>query len=358
LHGKYQEQYEKDRDALTSAEKEFLAASISEKPLPLYAASTSIYARNQREVERTKKQREIAKQAGVFSDPQTDEYDAVIEKEWDAKAHKPGDLERATKKRFAKRRLGCRPVWLSTYLGAMMAGMLGKSPFVAVLLLTSMASAGELRGRVVKTTDGDTITVLDQDNHQHKVRLSGIDAPERKQPFGTVAREVLGELVQARDAVVEEHGQDRYGRTLGTVFIIGSNGTRTNANLAMVKQGLAWQYTRYDHSKELADAEKEARDQRRGLWNDKGPVAPWDWRRQKRRREPRGATSLACRADQSDLEVGQFWTALLGFSGRCLPFRIVASLRSRCPGVKFRGQQPHLSNNFLGRHLLDFFGGQ
>ena len=73
-----------------------------------------------------------------------------------------------------------------------------------------------------------------------QIRLSGIDAPERKQPFGTVAREVLGELMQARDVVVEEHGQDRYRRTLGTVLVKDGNGQRTNANLQMVKLGYAW----------------------------------------------------------------------------------------------------------------------
>jgi endonuclease YncB( thermonuclease family) len=157
-----------------------------------------------------------------------------------------------------------------------------KSLAFVLALASAVASAAELRGRVVKISDGDTITVLDQDKHQHKVRLWGIDAPERKQPFGTVAREVLGELVQARDRVVETHGADRYGRTLGTVFVVGSSGQRTNANLSMVKQGLAWQYTRYDHLEELADAEKDARDRKAGLWADKEPVAPWDWRRQQK----------------------------------------------------------------------------
>lgn len=147
------------------------------------------------------------------------------------------------------------------------------------LTVVSGAWAQKLSGRVVGVTDGDTITLLDERNVQHKIRLAGIDAPERKQPFGQRSKEELSELVAGKSVEVETEKLDRYGRTVGKVIAGGRD-----ANLTMVMSGLAWHYKKYEHEQSPSDrllydsAEKDARASRRGLWADQGPIAPSDWR--------------------------------------------------------------------------------
>lgn len=138
---------------------------------------------------------------------------------------------------------------------------------------------GELRGRVVSVTDGDTITVLDADKQQHRIRLNGIDAPETGQPFAAVARTHLSTLVFGKDVTVVGRKIDRYDRLVGTVIV----GT-TNANLEQLRAGLAWYYREYDgdvapENRPLyVSAESEAMAAQRGLWRDPFPQPPWDWR--------------------------------------------------------------------------------
>jgi len=134
--------------------------------------------------------------------------------------------------------------------------------------------------RVVGVSDGDTLTALDEDNQKHKVRLHGIDAPEIGQPFGTKSREALGALTVRKTATLHLHGRDRYGRDLARVEVDG-----VDVNVELVKDGLAWHYVRYDKSPELAKAEREARDAKRGVWADKEPMPPWEWRATERDRK-------------------------------------------------------------------------
>lgn len=145
--------------------------------------------------------------------------------------------------------------------------------FLAALLLTLTVSA--LDGTVVKVSDGDTITVLDAAKVQHKIRFYGIDAPESKQAFGQKSKENLATLVAGKAVHVEEHGTDRYGRTIGEVMVDGKS-----ANLAQVTGGFAWHYVQYTpKDKPLADAEKAARAAKLGLWADAAPQAPWEFRK-------------------------------------------------------------------------------
>lgn len=127
-----------------------------------------------------------------------------------------------------------------------------------------------LHGRVVHVADGDTVTLL-VDDRQVKIRLVGIDAPERRQPFGTVAGDRLKELVHGKFVVVQPCGLDRYGRTLGVVWVDGFD-----VNEVMISEGLAWRYRddrRYSH-----EAAKRAGV---GLWSDRNSVPPWEWRKQR-----------------------------------------------------------------------------
>jgi endonuclease YncB( thermonuclease family) len=139
-----------------------------------------------------------------------------------------------------------------------------------------------ITGRVVRVADGDTLSVLDRSNTQHKIRLHGIDTPERDQRYGKRAWDALSEMVDGREVGVVVLGQDSYGRTDGTVYL----GER-NINLAMVAAGHAWWYRYYaPNDRPLQAAETAARDRQLGLWAEPDPVAPWDWRRQQKYASP------------------------------------------------------------------------
>ena len=142
------------------------------------------------------------------------------------------------------------------------------------LLLAVTPAQADVRGRVVSVHDGDTLTVL-VERRQVKVRLTDIDAPELKQPFGTRSRQSLAELCFGKDASLDVRGQDRYQRTLATVTCAG-----TDANAEQVRRGYAWTYTRYARTNSpLIAIQSEARSAHRGLWSEPSPVAPWEWRR-------------------------------------------------------------------------------
>jgi endonuclease YncB( thermonuclease family) len=134
-------------------------------------------------------------------------------------------------------------------------------------------------GEVVAIADGDTLTVLDSERVQHKIRLAGIDAPERKQAFGQRSRQMLADIVFRKQVDVETQKKDRYGRILGKVLYKGRD-----VNLILVSEGMAWHYRQYAREQSASDrvlyasAEDEARAQRRGLWSDPNPVPPWSWR--------------------------------------------------------------------------------
>ena len=131
----------------------------------------------------------------------------------------------------------------------------------------------EIRGRVVKVADGDTITVLDASNTQHKIRFYGIDAPEKSQAFGQKSKQQLSNYVFGKDVIVKWKSKDKYGRVLGTVFVGGKD-----INLQMVRDGYAHHYKRFDNSPAYAAAETDARQNRRGLWSDPNPISPEDYR--------------------------------------------------------------------------------
>jgi micrococcal nuclease len=147
-----------------------------------------------------------------------------------------------------------------------------------VLLLSLPGSAlADFVGRVVKVSDGDTVTVL-LDNRQIKVRLDSIDAPEMKQAFGRRSQQSLSEICAAKTARVIDRGHDRYGRTVGVIVCDG-----VDANSEQVRRGMAWVYERYaPRNSPLYGMQGEARNTRRGLWADPHPVAPWDYRRKTR----------------------------------------------------------------------------
>ena len=137
----------------------------------------------------------------------------------------------------------------------------------------------QLAGQVVRIVDGDTL-VVETAGHRQKVRLAGIDAPERNQPWGEASTRELRRQLAGRAVIVEWHKKDRWGRLIGVVRL-----NDNDMNLHQVDRGLAWHYKRYQKEQSPSDrqdysaAESQARDARRGLWSDPDPIPPWEWRK-------------------------------------------------------------------------------
>lgn len=127
-------------------------------------------------------------------------------------------------------------------------------------------------GKVVSIADGDTVTVLYQ-NQQHKIRLSGIDAPESHQAFGEKSKKALADKVFGKEVKVEWSAQDKYHRILGEIFL----GERRISE-EMISDGLAWHYKQYSKDQNLAKAEVTAKQLKKGLWIDPNPIPPWEFR--------------------------------------------------------------------------------
>ena len=151
-----------------------------------------------------------------------------------------------------------------------------------LLALACTVNAETITGRVVGVADGDTITVLDADKVQHKIRLAGIDAPEKKQAFGNRSKESLSALAFDKTVNVETSKRDRYGRQIGKVLVNGQD-----VNLVQVERGMAWFYRKYQREQSPNDqklyeaAEDTARADKRGLWRDADPMPPWEFRHSK-----------------------------------------------------------------------------
>lgn len=160
----------------------------------------------------------------------------------------------------------------------MIKGFLG----TLLLLTATLSAASELRGLVVGVTDGDTITVLDGNQNQHKIRLAGIDAPEKRQGFAERSRQHLSGLTFEKQATLDCYKTDRYKRQVCRVWVEGKD-----VALAQVQAGLAWHYKRYEKEQTpseregYAQAEADARASRMGLWQAVRQVPPWEFRRQR-----------------------------------------------------------------------------
>ncbi len=148
------------------------------------------------------------------------------------------------------------------------------------LIAPSFSAAAEtVTGKVIGVSDGDTIDVLDNSKTTHRVRLAGIDAPEKAQPFGQRSKQHLSDSVFGKQVEVATGKTDRYGRTVGKVLVNGKD-----ANLEQVRSGYAWHYKAYAGEQTPQDralyssAETSARSSRVGLWHDPAPMAPWEWR--------------------------------------------------------------------------------
>jgi endonuclease YncB( thermonuclease family) len=139
--------------------------------------------------------------------------------------------------------------------------------------LLASAPAADFTAAVVRVKDGDTIVVL-RDNTQIDIRLEGIDCPESGQAFGQKAKQATAGLSQGKTVTVQPTGTDKYGRTLANVILPDGR----NLNQELVRQGFAWWFRKYSKDEGLGKLEAEARAAKRGLWADRNPTPPWDWR--------------------------------------------------------------------------------
>ena len=196
-----------------------------------------------------------------------------------------------------------------------------------LLIVTGLpVSAETLTGQVVGVHDGDTLTLRVAGNQPVKVRLAGMDAPELKQPYGQQAKQALSALVFGKSARVESSGPDKYGRTLGTVFV----GT-VNVNAELVKRGAAWVYRAYPFPPELEALEAQAQAAKRGLWalQPDQRCPPWNWRH----KEPCGSPIVAGRAEPPEPPM---------IEGRCGAKRTCGEMTS-CEEARFYLTQCGLS---------------
>ena len=153
-------------------------------------------------------------------------------------------------------------------------------PLMAAFFLFSAcfpSEAATIEGKVVRIADGDTVTILTDDRQQVKVRLYGVDCPEKRQAFGNRAKQYTASKLAGRRVTVEAIDRDRYGRTVGIVQEEGGE----SINEQLLKAGLAWVYGRYckiPKCRQWQRMEQNARAARKGLWRDANPAPPWSWR--------------------------------------------------------------------------------
>lgn len=144
----------------------------------------------------------------------------------------------------------------------------------SLIVLSALCYAQRFTVKVVGISDGDTFTAINDDNLQLKIRIYGIDAPEKRQAFGNKSKEFLSSLIFGKHISIDVQSKDRYGRYIAKVYSPDGK----DVSLLMIHEGMAWHFTKYDNNKVYADAEILARKAKRGLWSDPQPIAPWDFR--------------------------------------------------------------------------------
>jgi endonuclease YncB( thermonuclease family) len=149
--------------------------------------------------------------------------------------------------------------------------------FLVFLFVPALCLAQNLTGKVISVADGDTITILTATKQQIKIRLYGIDTPESGQAFGQKAKQFTSSLVYGKPVEIKAYDIDKYGRTVGVVLVNGRN-----VNEEVIRAGYAWQYRKYCQEAFCTGwlaLEESARNSKLGLWHDKNPTPPWEWRK-------------------------------------------------------------------------------
>ena len=151
---------------------------------------------------------------------------------------------------------------------------------IFILFLSNIVNAKTIEGLVVGVADGDTITVMDQQKNTYKIRLQGIDAPEKKQAFGEKSKQSLHDLVHGKQVRIEYDKEDKYGRIVGKITL-----DDLDICLQQLVLGMAWHYKKYQNEQSVADrvvyndAELKSKSLKLGLWADETPTPPWEFRK-------------------------------------------------------------------------------
>ena len=148
--------------------------------------------------------------------------------------------------------------------------------FIILLILPLFINATIITGKVIKIVDGDTFDLLMADYRTVRIRLADIDAPEKRQDFGTVSKQALADYIFSKNIQVEYTKLDRNHRIIGTIWI-----NNENVNLKMVENGFAWHFKKYSKSQLFAKAEIRAKSMKKGLWVQNNAISPWDFRHKK-----------------------------------------------------------------------------
>ena len=131
-----------------------------------------------------------------------------------------------------------------------------------------------LTGKVIAIKDGDTVVVIDSLNTQTTLRLAEVDCPEKNQPFGTKAKQFTSDQVYLKIVKYTITDTDRYGRSIAMIYYDDDK----YLSAEIIRSGMGWHYKKYSKSIELAELEIIAKNEKRGLWIDKNPISPSDWR--------------------------------------------------------------------------------
>ncbi len=153
-----------------------------------------------------------------------------------------------------------------------------KAKVLFTLFFCSNLLFAQTKGKVIKISDGDTITVLLEGNIQKKLRLAEVDCPESGQPFGKNAKDFTSQEVFGKEITFVETDTDRYGRAITKVYY--DNNKYLSEEL--IKVGLGWWYHYFSKNENLGKLQDEAKTKKSGLWSDINVISPWEFRKQKR----------------------------------------------------------------------------
>ncbi len=147
--------------------------------------------------------------------------------------------------------------------------------FIAILAFSTAYADETVEGKVTRIIDGDSILVTDAKMVEYEVQLEGIDAPEMQQDFGKESTEGLSKFLKDKSVRLTWKSKDNFDRLLAQVYVGDKH-----INMEMIKTGMAWHFKKYNKDEELAKAETEAREAKKGLWARESPMAPWDYRKE------------------------------------------------------------------------------
>lgn len=151
--------------------------------------------------------------------------------------------------------------------------------FIILIVIPVITSAQRFTVKVVAISDGDTFIGLNRDNLQLRFRIYGIDAPEKGQEFGSKAKDFLSGIIFGKNVTVDVQSQDGWGRHIAFVYTPDGQ----DVSLLMLQAGMAWHFVKYDNTDVYSFAEMVAKNSKKGLWIDKEPIAPWDFRSTKKK---------------------------------------------------------------------------